>query len=133
MSMAQLAAVSFLLRYSGATHGLNQAQLRRWFAWCEANGLGLLVGAQRGHVELYVRHLGTAGLMDSSVPTMMHAVRGHFRFAHIDSTILGDPAVYARLPKVHRDDWRTRGPDRLDAEPTPADPGVMRRGAIVAR
>lgn len=50
--------------------------------------------------------------MDSSFPTMMHAVRGHFRFAHIDSTILGDPAVYARLPKVHRLDWRTQGPDR---------------------
>ncbi len=34
--------------------------------------------------------------MDSSVVTMMHAVRGYFRFAHIDGLITADPAVYAR-------------------------------------
>ena len=39
MSPAQLAAISFLARYSGATHALYRAQLGRWFAWCEADGL----------------------------------------------------------------------------------------------
>src|SRR5690606_13871169 len=91
MSPAQLAAVSFLARYSGATHALYRAQLGRWFSWCETNGLDPLVGIQRAHVELYIRELGDAGLMDSSVNTMMHAVRGYFRFAHIDGTIPGDP------------------------------------------
>jgi len=52
--------------------------------------------------------------MDSSVNTMMHAVRGYFRFAHIDGLIGSDPAVYARLPKVHRDESRTQGLDRLE-------------------
>ncbi|SOC57708.1 integrase/recombinase XerD [Ornithinimicrobium cerasi] len=52
--------------------------------------------------------------MNSSVKRMMHAVRGYFRFAHIDGTIPGDPAVYARLPKVHRDGSRTPGLDRLE-------------------
>ena len=52
--------------------------------------------------------------MDSSVNTMMHAVRGFFRFAHIDGLIPADPAVYARLPKVHRDESRTQGLDRLE-------------------
>jgi len=52
--------------------------------------------------------------MDSSVVTMMHAVRGYFRFAHIDGLIGSDPAVYARLPKVHRDESRTQGLDRLE-------------------
>ena len=33
---------------------------------------------------------------------MMHGVRGFFRYAHIDGLIPGDPAVYSRLPKVHR-------------------------------
>jgi len=47
-------------------------------------------------VELYIRQLGDRGLMDSSVVTMMHAVRGYFRFAHIDGLIGSDPAVYAR-------------------------------------
>jgi integrase/recombinase XerD len=114
MSIAQLAAVSFLARYSGVTHVQYQASLRRWFAWAEGNGLDPLVGIQRAHVELYIRQLGASGLMDSSVTTTMHAVRGYFRFAHVDGLIPSDPAVYARLPKVHRDESRTQGLDRLE-------------------
>jgi integrase len=45
---------------------------------------------------------------------MMHGVRGFFRFAHIDGLIAADPAVYARLPKVHTDETRTQGLDRLE-------------------
>ena len=81
MSPAQLAAVSFLARYSGRAHALYTFQLRRWFAWCEANALDPLIGVQRAHVELYIRQLGESGLMDSSVVTMMHGVRGFFRYA----------------------------------------------------
>lgn len=111
MSPAQLADVSYLARYSGHTNALYAYQLRRWFAWCEDNGLDPLVGIQRAHVELYIRYLGGCGLSDSSVVTLMHAVRGFFRFAHIDGLITSDPAVYARLPKVHRDESRTQGLD----------------------
>ena len=39
MTPAQLAAVSFLARYSGHTHAVYGYQLRRWFAWCETNHL----------------------------------------------------------------------------------------------
>jgi integrase/recombinase XerD len=52
--------------------------------------------------------------MPSSINTMMHGIRGYFRFAHIDGLIPHDPAVYARLPKVHRDETRTQGLDRLE-------------------
>ena len=52
--------------------------------------------------------------MASSTNTMMHGVRGFFRFAHIDGMIPADPAVYARLPKVHGDETRTQGLDRLE-------------------
>ncbi len=45
-------------------------------------------------MELYIRQLG---LMDSTVTTMMHGVRGFFRFAHIDGLIASDPAVRRRL------------------------------------
>jgi site-specific recombinase XerD len=114
MTPTQLAAVSFLARYSGATHHLYAYQLRRWFAWCEANRLDPLVGVERAHVELYIRHLGDCGLMPSSINTMMHGVRGFFRFAHIDGRTPADPAVYARLPKVHADESRTQGLDRLE-------------------
>ena len=114
MSTAQLAAVSFLARYSGRTHRLYTYQLKRWFTWSESNGLDPLIGIQRAHVELYIRHLGDSGLMDSSIVTMMHGVRGYFRFAHIDGLITADPAVYARLPKVQQDESRTQGLDRLE-------------------
>jgi len=114
MSTAQLAAVSFLARYSGRTHRLYTYQLKRWFTWSESNGLDPLIGIQRAHVELYIRHLGDSGLMDSSIVTMMHGVRGYFRFAHIDGLIAADPAVYARLPKVQQDESRTQGLDRLE-------------------
>ncbi len=99
MSTAQLAAVSYLARYSGRTHTLYSFQLREWFAWCEGNELDPLAGIQRARIELCIRGLGDRGLMDSSVNTMMHAVRGYVRFAHIDGLIGSDPAVYARLPK----------------------------------
>ncbi len=114
MSNAQQAAVSYLARYYGLTHSQYAYQLRQWFAWCESSGLDPLVEIQRAYVELYIRGLGDRGLMDSSVVTMMHAVRGYFRFAHIDGLIPSDPAVYARLPKVHRDESRTQGLDRLE-------------------
>ena len=114
MSPAQVAEVSFLARYSGRTHTLYAFQLREWFGWCEGHGLDPLVGIQRAHVELYIRGLGERGLRDSSVVTMMHGVRGFFRFAHVDGLISADPAVYARLPKVQRDESRTQGLDRLE-------------------
>ena len=114
MTTAQLAAVSFLARYAGHTHELYAYQLRRWFEWCESNGLDPLVGIQRVHLELYIRSLGEAGLMASSTITMMHGVRGFLRFAHIDGLIAADPAVYARLPKVHSEESRTQGLDRLE-------------------
>ena len=65
MSPAQLAAVFYLARYSGRTHNHYAFQLRRWFSRCEANGLDPLVGTQRAHVELYIRHLGESGLMNA--------------------------------------------------------------------
>ncbi len=76
MTPAQLAAVSSLARYTGQTHRQYAYQLRRWFSWCETNGLDPLVGLQRAHLELYIRHLHDSGLRDSSINTMLHAVRG---------------------------------------------------------
>ncbi|MEZ5095989.1 MAG: site-specific integrase [Nocardioides sp.] len=79
--------MSYLARYSGRTHDLYAMQLRRWFSGCEANDLDPLIGIQRAHVELHIRQLGESGLQDSSVVTMMHGIRGFFRFAHLDGTI----------------------------------------------
>ena len=70
MTPAQRAAVSYLARYSGHTHALYAYQRRRWFAWCETNGLDPLVGIQRAHIELYIRYLGESGLMASPTSTV---------------------------------------------------------------
>jgi integrase/recombinase XerD len=71
-----LAAVSFLAWYAGHTHELYPYQLRRWFEWCDGNGLDPLVGIQRAHVELYIRGLGEAGRLASSANTMIHGSAG---------------------------------------------------------
>ncbi len=66
MSPAQLAAVSCLARYSGATHAIYRTQLARWFTWWETNGLNPLVGIQRAHVELYIRNLGSTSFSSAT-------------------------------------------------------------------
>jgi integrase/recombinase XerD len=114
MTPAQLAALSYLARYSGHTNALYAYRLRHWLGWCEVNGLDALVGVQRAHVERYIRHLRDYGLRDSPICTMMHGVRGLFRFAHIEGLISADPAVYVRLPKIHSYETRIQGLDRLE-------------------
>jgi len=114
MSPAQLAAVSYLARYSGPHPQPLRVPAASVVLLVRGHSLDPLVGIQRAHVELYIRHLGDCGLMDSSVVTMMHGVRGFLRYAHIDGITAADPAVYARLPKVHRDESRTQGLDRLE-------------------
>lgn len=114
LTPAQLAAVSYLARYTGHTRALYAYQFRRWFSWCDTNTLAPFFGIQRAHLELYIRHLHNDDLRDSSINTMLHGVRGFSRFAHIDGLIAADPAVYARLPKIHADATRTQGLDRLE-------------------
>jgi site-specific recombinase XerD len=64
------------------------------------NGLDPLKEIQRAHVELYIRHLGDCGLMDSSVNTTMHAVRGFFRFAQIDGLIRSPRDAYRMVVRI---------------------------------
>ncbi len=60
------------------THTLYAYRLRRWFGWCETNGLDPLVGIQSAHVELYIRHLGESGSLTStaSSPATRPCTRG---------------------------------------------------------
>lgn len=67
--------------------------------------------------------------MDSSVATMIHAVRGYIRIADIGELIPSDPAINARIPQVHADESRTHRLDRLllsecgtPRPPTPSTP-----------
>ena len=65
MTPAQLAAVSYLARYTGHTHTLHTCQLRPWFTWCQTNALDPLVGIERANVELSAATSATA---DSGCP-----------------------------------------------------------------
>jgi DNA-binding CsgD family transcriptional regulator len=62
-----------------------------------------------------------------SCPGTRHGVRGFSRLAHIDELIRPNPP-YVRLPRVHCDETRTQGLDRLvlirflqDAQPSPSN------------
>ena len=92
-------------------------QLRRWFTWSESNDLDPLIGIQRAHIELYIRDLGESGLQVSSVNTMMHGVRGFFRFAHIDGLIPANPC---------RPRPATRDPHRRVPHPGPGPLELLR-------
>lgn len=87
MSTAQLAAVSYLARYSGHTHALYAYQLREWFSWCEVHGLDPRAAVQRGAcgvVHSPTRRPRTDGLVSGHNDARL---RGNFRFAHIDGHI----------------------------------------------
>lgn len=77
MSIAQLAVMSFLARYSGPARPLDvyTAQLRRWFAWCEATAGTRWAGSSEG-TSSSTCPPGPAGLLASSVVAMMYSVRG---------------------------------------------------------
>jgi hypothetical protein len=57
---AQLAAVSFLARYSSRTLEAYRHDLRGFFQWAADHGVAVL-GASRGHIELSARGWRTAG------------------------------------------------------------------------
>jgi hypothetical protein len=84
MTPAQLAAVSYLARYTGHTHTLYAYQLRRLFTWAEINDLGQHDDARRSRV----------------LP-----VRPHRR---VDP---GQPCCLRPPPKIHTDESRTQDLD----------------------
>ncbi|TFD20159.1 hypothetical protein [Cryobacterium sp. TMS1-13-1] len=64
MTVEEMAAVGFLVRYKGDTRYKYTNDLRFFFEWCLANGLPPL-DAQRVHLELYDRGPDRVDLMCS--------------------------------------------------------------------
>lgn len=71
-------------------------------------------GSSVPHIELYIRHLGDSVLRVPPVNTMTHGRSRVLPVRHIDGLIPANPAVYARLPKIHCDESRTQGLERLE-------------------
>ena len=102
---AQLAAVSFLARYSGRTLEAYRRDLRGFFQWATGNRI-VVLGANRAHIELFRAWMEDRGLAASTIDRRLSTVCGFYRFAHIDGRIRSNPAQYVRRPQVHPSDAR---------------------------
>jgi len=95
----QLAYLSYLGDYHGATLINYRYHLDRYLRWCATHGLDALA-VKRVHLELYVRHLlEEQGLKPSSVNSSMTPVKGFYDAAVGDEVIDRDPTRRLKLPK----------------------------------
>ena len=108
---AQLAAASFLARYSGRTLEAYRYDLRCFFQWANDNALDVLA-ATRGHLELYRTAMEQHGLAASTVDRRLSTVCSYYRFAHLDGRITTNPGQYVRRPKIQPSEGR--GMDRSE-------------------
>src|SRR5688572_17443916 len=108
---AELAAVSFLARYSGRTLEAYRHDLRGFFQWAADHDLAVLE-TTRSHIELFRAWMEAHGLAASTIDRRLSTVCGFYRFAHIDGRTNANPAQYVRRPQVHPSD--TRGLDRSE-------------------
>ncbi len=108
---AQLAAVSFLARYSGRTLEAYRHDLCGFFQWSSDHGV-VIMEASRAHIELFRRVDGGPRARGVDDRPSLSTVCGFYRFAHIDGRIRANPAQYVRRPQVHASD--ARGLDRSE-------------------
>jgi integrase/recombinase XerD len=102
---AELAAISFLARYSGRTLDAYRHDLRNLFQWAADHALAVL-DATRAHLELYRASMEERGLAASTIDRRLSTACGFYRFAHIDGRISSNPAQYVRRPTVHPSERR---------------------------
>jgi site-specific recombinase XerD len=88
---AQLAAASFLARYSGRTLEAYRQDLRGFFQWAADHDIPVLA-ATRPHIELWRGAMEERGLAASTIDRRLSTVCGFYRFAHIDGRIGSNPA-----------------------------------------
>jgi site-specific recombinase XerD len=99
---AQLAAVSFLARYSGRTLEAYRHDLRSYFQWATDHGIAVMQPS-RAHIELFRAWMEDRGLAASTIDRRLSTVCGFYRFAHIDGRIRSNPpSPYADLRSTHR-------------------------------
>jgi integrase/recombinase XerD len=115
LGRAELAAWSFLTRYTGATRKLYATHLRIFFLWCALYELDPLVDVRRVHVDLFIRYLDTErGNKPATISNRLAAVKGFYRLAVIDGVIEQNPAEHVMVPKTQRDPSRFFGLDRRE-------------------
>lgn len=113
LSNDDLAAQTFLARYSGATRETYRYGLKKFFGWCAANNLRPLE-AKRPILELFIRWMEDQGTSRATIAHQFGVVRGFFEYAEIDEYIARSPARSVRVPRVWADDSVLVGLDRLE-------------------
>jgi len=108
---AQLAAASFLARYSGRTLEGYRHDLRGFVQWAADHDVPVLA-ATHPHTELWRGSMEERGLAPSTIDRRLSSICRFYRFAHIDGRIRSNPAEYVRRPQVHPSD--ARGLDRSE-------------------
>ena len=107
----QMAAASFLARYSGRTLDAYRDDLRGFFQWAHDHHVEVM-NATRPHIELFRVSMEQRGLAASMIDRRLSTVCGFYKFAHIDGIISSNPAQYVRRPQVHPTE--ARGLDRTE-------------------
>lgn len=129
----ELAAMTYLARYSGATLKNYTCLLRTFFAWCTEHELDPLA-AERAHLELYVRHLERERRNHpSTIGSKIGVLKGYYDFALEDGYITKNPALRVRAPRFFHDETRIVGLDRTELgallaaarSSTPADEALI--------
>lgn len=110
----ELAAMTYLAGFSGATHANYSNLLKTFFEWCAQVGLDPLE-AQRAHLELYVRHCEIERRNHpSTIGHKIGVLRGYYDMAHYDGLIATNPASRVRSPRFFHDETRIVGLDRVE-------------------
>lgn len=101
------ALLGFLSRYRGRTRENYELDLRQWWAWTSRHNLTML-GVERFHLELFIRHLQERGLAESTVARRFGTVKGYLHYAYVDELISRDPTAHVQAPKIdHKKQRRT--------------------------
>lgn len=104
----ELAIAGFLARFRVRhTREGYACAIRQWVAFCDRHFVDPL-HAQRGHIELWARHLEeNEHLALSTVASKLNALAGLYRFAVIDDLIDKNPMEHVQRPSIPRISPRT--------------------------
>jgi len=96
----QLAVAVYLARFTGSSREHTESDLRCYLAWCGDRSLDPL-GAQRPHLELYIRWMREVRRFKPSTASRRFSVAaGFYRTCVIDGVLEHSPAEHVRRPSV---------------------------------
>ena len=96
----RLAVAAYLARFKGSSRAHTESDLRCYLAWCAERGLDPL-GAQRPHLELYIRWMQEIRrFKPSTVSRRFSVVAGFYHTCVLDGLMQHSPAEHVRRPAV---------------------------------